>query len=135
MRSRKAVIAMLVGVLCACAAHSSDVKPETWRARLRAAMQQPVDSREGRDELSRLLVDAVENAEIERLTLAEVRAAFGAGIACEDSALCKQHGFAADDWYYPIGNAKDPHIKQLPTLIIGWDPQGRAARVYALRTH
>ena len=41
-----------------CAGSSSDVKPEVWRTRLRSAMDESVETRDRRDELSRVLVDA-----------------------------------------------------------------------------
>ncbi len=98
-------------------------------------MQQDVATRERRDELSQQMSQAVEGAELERLTQPQLRAALGEGLMCGDDALCKAQGFSSEDWYYPIGHASDPKIKQLPVLIIGWDPQGRVARVYSLRTH
>ena len=122
-------------VLAGCAGSSSQVQPEQWRARLRDAMQQDVPTRDKREELSRLLADAVENGDIERMNRPEVRAAFGEGASCESLPLCDQQGFQASDWYYPIGVASDPKIKQLPTLIVGFDPHDQVSRVYTLTTH
>lgn len=105
------------------------------RAKLRDALNRPVATREERDDQSRLLVDAVEHAELERMSLAEVQAALGRGHACQASELCSDKGFSGDDVYYVIGQAADDKLKQLPTLILGFDPHGRVQRVYTLRTH
>ena len=118
-----------------CATAGDPHKIASARDRLRAAMQTSVTTREQRDEQSRLLLREVEEAQLERLTLSEIQAALGHGNSCRVSDLCAAQGFGPDDWYYPIGQIGDEKIKQLPTLIIGFDPHGRAARVFTLRTH
>jgi hypothetical protein len=127
-----------VAVLLAAAACASAGDPQkiaSARDRLRAAMQTSVATREQRDEQSRLLLREVDQAQLERLTLSEIQAALGHGNSCKVSDLCEAQGFAADDWYYPIGQIADEKIKQLPTLIIGFDQHGRAVRVFTLKTH
>lgn len=119
----------------ACAGSGSDVRPEQWRSRLRGAMETEVATREKRDELSRVLVDAADGGALDRLTQPEIEAAFGPAIACEGYELCSKQGFRSSDWYYLIGRAASDDIQQLPVLIIGFDPHGRVARVYTLRTH
>ena len=119
----------------ACASAGDPQKVASARDRLRAAMQTSVATREQRDEQSRLLLREVEEAQLERLTLSEIQAALGHGNSCKVSDLCAAQGFSGDDWYYPIGQAADEKIKQLPTLIIGFDQHGRAARVFTLKTH
>lgn len=105
------------------------------RDKLRASLNRPVHTRDERDDLSRLLVSAVEDARLERLSLAEVQAALGRGHACQASELCSEKGFTGDDIYYVIGQADDDKIRQLPTLILGFDQHGHVQRVFTLRTH
>jgi hypothetical protein len=130
------VLLMAAGtVLSACASAGDPQRIASARDHLRAAMQTSVATREQRDAQSRLLVQEVEAAQLERLTLSEIEAALGHGNSCRVSDLCAAQGFGPDDWYYPIGQVADEKIKQLPTLIIGFDPHGRAMRVFTLRTH
>jgi hypothetical protein len=116
-------------------AASSEVKPEQWRTRLHGAMHESVATRDKRDELSRLLVDAIDAGALDRLTRPDIEAAFGPALACQSLPLCAEQGFQDDDWYYLIGTAADPKIKQLPVLIIGFDTHNQVSRVYTLRTH
>lgn len=118
-----------------CAGASSDVKPEQWRSRLRAAMGTEIETRDQRDELSRVLIDAVDAGVLDRLTAPEVQAAFGSGLLCDGYELCARQGFQGSDWYYLIGHAVNDDLRQLPVLIVGFDTHGRVSRVYTLRTH
>jgi uncharacterized protein HemX len=131
MRSR---LWMISFTLAACGATLSPQQADHLRQQLRAAMQQPVASREERDQHSRLLADVVGKDALHGLDENQVRAAFGAGQACR-SQVCEQHGFTPDDWLYEIGRTDDPKIKQLPLLIVGFDPQRRATRIWTLTTH
>lgn len=129
-------MAILVSLLATgCAARSPEAALSEQRARLRSAMQREVPSRDVRDEQSRTLVEVAESGALERLTRPEVRAAFGPGLSCETYDLCSDQGFSGSDWYYLIGVASDAKIKQLPVLIVGFDPHDRVSRVYTLRTH
>jgi hypothetical protein len=135
MRRWVGVVA-LVSLAGACGGSaSSSVKREEWRAKLRTAMQEDVPTRDKRDELSRLMVEAVENGALDRLNQLDVQNAFGKGLSCDGNELCEKQGFESTDWYYPIGNATDDKIKQLPILIVGFDGHGRVSRVYTLKTH
>ena len=129
---------LLAAVLLSCAGCATTADPRLVaqaRDRLREAMQTPVATRDQRDAQSRLLLSEVEEAQLERLTLSELEAALGHGNSCRVSELCRAEGFGPDDWYYPIGQLADDKIKQLPTLIIGFDPHGHVKRVFTLRTH
>jgi hypothetical protein len=128
-----AVIATLVLALVACGASLSPAQAMQERQRLRAAMQQPVSTREQRDDQSRLLADVVNKGALQKMSMEDVRAAFGPGQACRLD-LCSQHGFTENDWYYEIGVIEGDQVKQLPVLIVGFDPQGRAARIWTLTT-
>jgi hypothetical protein len=97
-------------------------------------MQEPVQTLAERDQHSRLLADVVGKEALHGLDQEQVRAAFGPGDACRND-LCSKHGFTEGDWYYEIGRTENPKIKQLPVLIVGFDPQGRAVRVWTLTTH
>lgn len=97
-------------------------------------MQRPIRTRSERDENSRLLADVVGKEALHGLDRDQVRAALGPGEACRDK-LCEEHGFVEDDYYYEIGHAEGDQVKQLPVLIVGFDPQGRAIRVWTLTTH
>lgn len=119
----------------ACASQSDQLAVAQARDKLRDALGRPVHTREERDDQSRLLLDSVEHAELERMTLSEVQAALGLGNACLASDLCSAQGFSGDDVYYVIGHAADDKIKQMPTLILGFDPHGHVKRVFTYRTH
>jgi hypothetical protein len=120
--------------IAGCGAALTQTEATALRNQLRDAMQQPVKTLAERDQHSRLLADVVGKDALHGLTQLDVRAAFGPGDACR-KPLCAQHGFTDSDWYYEIGRAEDPKIKQLPVLIVGFDPQLRAARVWTLTTH
>jgi|GEM_PF-3833402 len=119
----------------ACAGQSDPLNAAQARDKLRAALGREVHTRDERDDQSRLMIDAVEQADLERLTLSEVQAALGLGNSCQASDLCSDQGFRGDDVYYVIGHAADDRIKQMPTLILGFDPHGHVKRVFTMRTH
>jgi hypothetical protein len=77
----------------------------------------------------------VEHDAVEGLDLSQVQAAFGQGQPCSGQALCAEQGFAGDDLYFPVGEAADDSITQLPVLIVGFDTHGHVKRVYTLKTH
>ena len=131
---RYGVILLLASSL-ACASQSDQMAVAQARDKLRDALNRPVHTRDERDDQSRLLLDTVEHAELERMTLSDVQAALGLGNACQASELCRTQGFTGDDVYYVIGRAEDDSIKQMPTLILGFDPHGHVKRVFTLRTH
>jgi hypothetical protein len=119
----------------ACAGQSDPLSAAQARDKLRSALSREVHTRDERDDQSRLMIDAVERADLERLTLSEVQAALGLGNSCQSSDLCSDQGFRGDDVYYVIGQAADDKIKQMPTLILGFDPHGHVKRVFTMRTH
>lgn len=126
---------LMSGLGFACASQSDQLTAAQARDKLRAALHRPVHTRDERDDQSRLMIDAVERADFERLTLSEVQAALGMGNSCQTSDLCSEQGFRGDDVYYVIGQAADDKIKQMPTVIFGFDPHGHVKRVFTLRTH
>jgi hypothetical protein len=128
-------VSLLLACSIACASQSDQMAVAQARDKLRDALNRPVHTRDERDDQSRLLLDTVEHAELERMTLSEVQAALGLGNACQASELCSRQGFSGDDVYYVIGQAEDDSIKQMPTLILGFDPHGHVKRVFTLRTH
>jgi hypothetical protein len=117
-----------------CSSALSEVEARQHRQRLRDAMGTSVDSRAERDEQSRLLEEIVATGALDGLNHSELRDALGPGQACR-SELCDAQGFAASDWFYEIGRAGSPEVKQVPVLIVGFDARGRVARVFALTTH
>jgi hypothetical protein len=125
---------LLLAQLAGCASGSSELRADQARRELQHALQVPVDSKERRDEQSRVLADSVASAELERLDRPRVRALLGPGQACE-LALCQRHGFGSNDWYYEIGVLQDPQVKQLPLLMLSFDPHQRVTRVFTLTTH
>jgi hypothetical protein len=134
MKIRLGCIGALACLIAACAT-KPEGRPEEWRARLRHAMREEVHTRDQRDQLSRVMVQAVEAGALERLSMPELEAALGLGTECAGYDLCDQQGFSGADWYYLIGQAKDPDIKQLPVLIVGFNPHGYVNRVYTMKTH
>jgi hypothetical protein len=129
-----AVVSGLLGVGCAGTTQPDPMAKE-WRARLADAIREPVSTREQRDEHSRLMVEAVEHDAVVGLNADQLTAAFGAGIPCSEESLCAEQGFAGDDLYFAIGQKADDKIKQLPVLIVGFDPHGTVKRTYTLKTH
>jgi len=104
------------------------------RHELRDAMRRPVHDKAERDENSRTLADVVGHDVLHGMNRDEIKAAFGPGQACR-APLCAEHGFDDGDFYYEIGQAEGSGVKQLPVLIVGFDPKGRAARIWTLTTH
>lgn len=129
------VATLLAGLLLAgCGGAVQEMPPEAWRKRLREALTRPVATRDERDEQSRLLAKVAEQGGLDMLSRDEIRAAIGKGQACR-VALCSEQGFTESDWYYEIGEMTDDKVKQLPVLIVGFDHQDRAARIWTLTTH
>ena len=98
-------------------------------------MAQDVSTREDRDRLSRVMVDAVDAGALEGLSMASLESAFGRGASCAGNALCEQNGFSGGDWHYSVGHTSEPSIKQMPILIIGFTPHRYVGRVFTLKTH
>jgi hypothetical protein len=128
-----AAVAVLLGA--GCAGTQPDPTAREWRDKLGDAIREPVASREQRDEHSRVLVAAVDHDAVVGLNADQVRAALGPGQPCDGQSLCAEQGFSGDDLYYAIGQKADDKIKQLPVLIVGFDPHGTVKRVYTLKTH
>ena len=131
---RTRALPWLALLLCACGGSLSDAEASQLRQQLRSAMEDAVATREKRDEQSRLLADIVAKGALDGLNYTEVRAAFGPGQACR-LEVCEQKGFAESDWYYEIGQATSPEVKQMPLLILDFDSRGRVAKVFTLTTH
>lgn len=133
--SARARWVVAVGLVAACATPAT-LPPAQWRARIREAMGQQVQTREQRDEYSRMLAQAVEEGALDDLNRHQVRAAFGPGQSCGHYPICGELGFAADDWHYSIGQMGDEKtVKVLPVLLLGFDSKGRVARVWTRTTH
>jgi hypothetical protein len=126
------IASILVGV--GCGGSLSDQETLALQRRLRDALTEPVATRDKRDEHSRLLAEIADKGVLDGLNQTELRAKIGAGIACRHD-MCDDHGFTDADWYYEIGTMESEDVKQLPVLIIGFDPRGRAVRVWTLTTH
>jgi hypothetical protein len=126
---------ILASLLGSCASAKPAGRPDEWRARLASAMAEDVPTREKRDELSRVLVDAVDAGAVEGLSMAQLESSFGRGTSCAGYALCAQQGFDRDAWYYVVGRSEEPSIRQLPVLIVGFTTHGHVARVFTLKTH
>lgn len=105
------------------------------RAELHRAMAEPVATRDERDRLSRLMLDEVDKAELEHMSVDEVQAQFGQGNLCRNEPVCVKNGFGGDDLFYPVGVTQNDQIKQLPTVVFGFDGHGRVQRVFTLKTH
>ena len=125
---------LCVLALVGCGASLSDAQAKSLRSELRAAMGESVRTHDERDAHSRVLADVVGQGVVEGMTQLEIRMAFGQGRPCR-IALCSKHGFSDSDWYYEIGLPEGDKVKQLPVMILGFDPRGRAVRVWTLTTH
>jgi hypothetical protein len=139
-RKRLARWALLVRTLtvllvaAGCGASLTEAQRHDLQQRLRTAMAEPVASRDERDQHSRTMVEVADSGALNGLDQEQLRAAIGRGQACR-AEICSKNGFRESDWYYEIGVAANDQIKQLPVLIIGFDPRGRAARIWTLKTH
>ena len=123
-----------VATLAACGGGLSDAQAHQLRARLREKMDEPVANRDQRDQHSRTMAEVAESGALNGLNQDQLRSAIGRGAACR-MEICAKNGFRESDWYYEVGVAESKDIKQMPVLIIGFDPRGRAARVWTLTTH
>ncbi|MET0391322.1 MAG: hypothetical protein ABW321_35440 [Polyangiales bacterium] len=126
--------AWAVVLTASCASTPSAAGERDARERLRGAMHTPIDTRERRDEQSRLLEDNVAAAALEGLDQHRVRETFGPGQACQ-LELCRAQGFGPGDWYYEIVVSVDARVKQRPLLMIAFVPHGRVRRVFTLTRH
>jgi hypothetical protein len=117
-----------------CGPSLTDAQRSDLQHRLRAAIEEPVATRDERDAHSRTLLEVADSGALNGLDQEQLRAAIGRGQACR-AELCSENGFRESDWYYEVGVAANDEIKQLPVLIIGFDPRGRAARIWTLKTH
>ncbi|HMI94855.1 MAG TPA: hypothetical protein VK509_25955 [Polyangiales bacterium] len=136
-RKRHAHVFVLLAVLAGavgCGASLSDAQAREQRSKLRALLGEPVATRDQRDQHSRTMVEVADSGALNGLNQEQLRATIGRGIACR-AEICSQNGFSESDWYYEVGVAQNEEIKQLPVLIIGFDPRGRAARIWTLKTH
>jgi len=127
------VLALLAGS-GGCGASLTDAQAREQRSKLRALLGEPVATRDQRDQNSRSMAEIADSGALNGLNQQELRDAIGRGIACR-AEICSQNGFRESDWYYEVGVAESKEIKQLPVLIIGFDPRGRAARIWTLTTH
>jgi len=127
-------LALALGALAACGGGLSAARAADLRQRLRAAMTREVSTREQRDDNSRTLAEVVGEGALERLDQPDLRALLGSPQPCREP-ICAEHGFVADDWYYEVGIKQGDQVKQLPVLIIGFDPRGRPTRFWTLTTH
>jgi hypothetical protein len=139
MRKRLRRAALLIAaaslLACiACGASMTDAQRQDLQHRLRAAMEEPVATRDERDQHSRTMVEVADSGALNGLDQEQLRAAIGRGQACR-AEICGKNGFRESDWYYEVGVAANDQITQLPVLIIGFDPRGRAARIWTLKTH
>lgn len=134
MRRALAMLCLAVPYAIGCSSALSDAEARQQQQRLRDAMGTSIDSRQQRDEQSRLLADIVATGALDGLNSTQLRAALGPGQACR-TELCDAQGFKDSDWFYEIGRAGSPDVKQVPVLIVGFDSRGRVARVFTLTTH
>jgi len=132
--SRSLGVCALVSLWACASSGESELRAQQSRADLRSAMQVQVDSRERRDEQSKLLAERVERANLESTDRPGILAAFGPGKPCV-LELCEKHGFIDTDWYYELGVPASDQVKQLPLLLVGFDPHDHVKRVFTLTTH
>ena len=121
-------------LLGACGGGVTAAQQDQLKQRLRDALAADVHDRAERDDHSRTLAEVADSGMLEGMSRDQIRAALGPGQACR-AELCSKNGFSDGDWMYEIGVNAAADVKQLPVLIIGFDPRGRAARVWTLTTH
>ncbi len=113
-----------------CGASARDLAKLT---ELKAAIQEPVNSREEANEYSVLVEDAADS--LRGLSRNEVAAKIGHGDECATHPRCQELGFNDDDWFYAVGQIGHGYGGPVPILIVGFDRESRAWRTWNLRTH
>lgn len=139
LRTRVLVLSSLLLALLlplAGCAKKQTMPPAAWRSKLRDAIAAEVNTRDQRNEHSRMMEQALEEGALEDMTRPEVQAALGKAINCSSRDLCDDNGFQGDDWYYELGQMGDEDkVKQLPVLIIGFGIKGEVVRTWTMTTH
>lgn len=128
-------IALGAIALGGCATAKDSLAMKQKRLELQQARYGKVDSREVRDEHSRVLERVLEEGALDGESRDAIRDTLGQPDACT-KPICQEQGFTRDDWYYEIGvNTAPDEIKQMPLLIVGFDLRGQVSRLYSLTTH
>lgn len=108
------------------------VDREETLTRLRAALTEeiPADDPTVLQDHNELVVTVREGAVLNGMRRHEVQEALGRGTDCGPRALCAEHGFTGNDWYYEVGQ-RDGEAWG-PTIIVGFGQQGFVEHVYTL---
>lgn len=105
-------------------------RPSTL-TRLRSAIDEEVSGAVVLEDHNQLVEDVVSTSVLEGMYESELQEALGRGDECGVRPLCSEHGFRASDWTYEVGRqAGDPALPAGPTLIVGFNRQGRVERTY-----
>jgi hypothetical protein len=105
-------------------------RPSTL-TRLRTAIDEEVAGPTVLEDHNQLVEDIVRSSVFEGMYESEVQEALGRGEDCGVRELCRDHGFRPSDWTYEVGRLEgDPSLPAGPTLVIGFNRQGRVDRTY-----
>lgn len=133
MKRPEFLILVLLGTACGSTPGSQRSLPDQDpMLTMRNAIGTPVSTPEQSAEHSRLVESLVSDAVFEGMSRAEIEAAIGRGDPCSRHPRCAENEFSSGDWFYDVGTFDGV---QVPLLIIGFDPAGRADRTWNLRTH
>lgn len=118
-------------LLTACA---SGPTAQQTLPKLRAAIDQKVESPEQNAEHSELAEQVSEGRMLHGLARSEVEKQIGSGDPCSRHPLCAERGFEDQDRYYEIGQPGSAYVvRYRPALIVGYNRFGKVERTFVLR--
>jgi hypothetical protein len=123
---------VLFGFVLAC---GPSIPREQLLDDLARAVAAPVSDADQSAQHSRTVQAAVDGDALLGLRRFEVEEKLGRGDDCSRHPRCGELGFSSDDWLYHVGAMGDGYGGPVPMLIVGFDREGVASRVWNLRTH
>lgn len=100
-----------------------------------SAVSAPVSDADASARHSRIVQAAVDGDALLGMRRFEVEEKLGRGEVCSRHPRCGELGFSSDDWFYHVGAMGEGYGGPVPQLIVGFDREGTADRVWNLRTH
>jgi hypothetical protein len=100
---------------------------------LRSAIEEEVPDEDVLDAHNAVVLRVRETNVLQGMRRSEVEEAIGRGTECGSRELCAREEFRPTDWTYEVG-LRDG-VPWGPTLIVGFDREGRVDGVYTLTRH
>jgi hypothetical protein len=125
---------VLCGALCGLVpACGPGVNRTELLGELRAAIEEEVPDEDVLDRHNAVVVRVRETDVMQGMRRSEVEEMLGRGTECGSRDLCARQEFAPTDWTYEVGRREG--VPWGPTLIVGFDREGRVDGVYTLTRH